>query len=270
MRSKIADTVCSLFGFCGDPTNQLSHNANWHYIPFSQSGANPPVALSKTRPAPFQPGERLGEHFSVEGLVRLSEGRMFYLANDNRPDLATKRCWSCGATDTPTGETHCMRCGEEFKAKRFLISARWDDELFEPYMKLNERNLAHPGLVQIADVFRSGEVLCSVTEWNNETLMVDEGAPLEREQLAKLALRGVGLIAFLQINGVEIAPLTQANFIRNEDGEYKFFDLEISSLHDEPLPEDACTAGIQGLARTLKRFSSVLEVEFGSVLDEYY
>ena len=226
------------------------------------------MALSKTRPAPFQPGERLGDHFAVEGLVRLSEGRMFYLANDNRPDVATRRCWSCGSNDTPSGESHCIRCGEEMKPQRFLISARWDDELFSPYNAMQARQLSHPGLVPTKDVFRAGEVLCSVTDWNNETLMVDEGAPLEREQLAKLALRGVGLLAFLQTHGVEIAPLTQANFIRNAAGEYKFFDLEIRSVQDGPLPPKRCAPGIQGLARTLKRFSSVLEAEFSQVLDQ--
>ena len=226
------------------------------------------MALSKTRPAPFQPGERLGDHFSVEGLVRLSEGRMFYLANDNRPDVGTRRCWNCDATDTPTAETHCLRCGDEFKPRRFLISSRWDDELFAPYTLLQERQLQHPGLVPTKDVFRSGEVLCSVTEWNNETLMVDEGAPLERAQLAKLALRGVGLLAFLQTHGIEIAPLTQANFIRSANGEYKFFDLEILATQDSPLPPQRCAAGIEGLSRTLKRFSSIMEAEFAEVLDQ--
>jgi PPM family protein phosphatase len=233
-----------------------------------QQGVFLNVALSKTRPAPFQPGERLGDHFAVEGLVRLSEGRMFYLANDNRPDVATRRCWSCNASDTPNAESHCIRCGEELKPQRFLISARWDNELFSPYNSLQDRNIAHPGLVPTKEVFRSGEVLCSVTDWNNETLMVDEGAPLEREQLAKLALRGVGLLAFLQMQGVEIAPLRQANFIRSADGDYKFFDLEISSVQDGPLPPQRCCAGIQELARTLKRFSSVMETEFGRVLDQ--
>jgi len=247
----------------------MSLHANQNGITFVlQHGVSSNVALSKTRPAPFQPGEKLGDHFSVEGLVRLSEGRMFYLANDNRPDVGTRRCWSCGATDTPSAETHCLRCGEAFTSNRFLISARWDDELFTPYTELQTRKLEHPGLVPTTDVFRSGEVLCSVTAWNNETLMVDEGAPLERAQLAKLALRGIGLLAFLQTHGVEIAPLTQANFIRSADGDYKFFDLEILSTQDGPLPPHRCAGGIQGLARTLKRFSSILEAEFAAVLDK--
>ena len=41
---------------------------------------------SPSRPPPFPQGMELGQHFRVEALVRLSEGRMFYLVTDDRPD----------------------------------------------------------------------------------------------------------------------------------------------------------------------------------------
>lgn len=224
------------------------------------------MALSKNRPPPFQPGTRLGSHYAIEGLVRLGEGRMFYLANDNRPDQPHRRCWDCGAEDTPRSESNCIRCGKAMTAQRFIVSARWDDELFAPYQSLQERDLSHPGLVPTLDTFRMDSVLCSVSKWNNETLMVDEGAPLPREQMIKLALRGVGLLAFLQTQGVEIAPLTLANFIRTQDGEYKFFDLEIHRTQDQPLPAAQCQSGLEGLARALRRFSAIHDLDVLSVL----
>ena len=64
------------------------------------------MPLSKTRPTPLQPGSRLGDHYAIEGLVRLGEGRMFYLANDNRPDTAHRKCFECGSTDTSVSYTH--------------------------------------------------------------------------------------------------------------------------------------------------------------------
>ena len=224
------------------------------------------VALSKHRPPPFQPGTRLGSHFAIEGLVRLGEGRMFYLANDARVDQPHRRCWSCGAKDTPRSEENCVRCGEALTTRRFIVSARWDEELFEPYKEMQSKLLSHPGLVESIDTIQMDNVLCSVSHWNNETLMVDEGAPLDRERMVNLALRGVGLLAFLQTEGVEIAPLTQANFMLTNEGEYKFFDLEILKVHDGPVPESNCQAGIEGLARVLKRFSAIHDVPLLTVL----
>ena len=225
------------------------------------------MTLSKTRPAPFQPGTRLGDHYAIEGLVRLGEGRMFYLANDNRPDQPNKKCFECGSTDTPRSETHCLRCGAEQRLRRFLISARWDDDLFEPYARYQAKQLNHPGLVKTIETFPVDNVVCSVTEWGQETLMVDECAPISRSQMIDLAFRSVGLLAFLQTNGVEVAPLTQANFIRTESGEFKLFDLEILSVHDGPLSIDHIQPGLESLARTLRRFIAVHDLSLMTALE---
>jgi len=151
--------------------------------------------------------------------------------------------------------------------QRFIVSARWDTELFQPFQAMQLKNLEHPGLVASVDTFEIDGVLCNVSKWNNETLMVDEGAPLAREQMFKLALRGVGLLGFLQTQGIEIAPLTLANFIRNVDGEYKFFDLEIRQVHNGPVPHTLCQAGMEGLARALRRFSAIHDLKLIDVLN---
>jgi hypothetical protein len=39
------------------------------------------------RPQPFPTGMELSKHYRVEALVRLSEGRMYYLVTDDRPLL---------------------------------------------------------------------------------------------------------------------------------------------------------------------------------------
>ncbi len=225
------------------------------------------MALSKNRPTPFQPTTRLGAHYAIEGLVRLGQGRMFYLANDNRPDQPHRRCIACGAEDNPRAEEHCVRCGEALKPQRFMVAARWDTELFEPYEALQGLKLSHPGMVPVIDTFRMDGVLCSVSLWDNETLMVDEGAPIARDLMIKLALRGVGLLAFMQTNGVEIAPLTLANFIQDKSGEYKFFDIEVLQVQDGPLAAPQCQTGIEGLARALTRFASIHDLELKNVLD---
>ena len=89
----------------------------------------------------------------------------------NRIDAAG----ACGAEDTPRSEEHCVRCGEALATRRFIVSARWDEELFEPYTDMQAKSLSHPGLVETIDIIKMDNVLCSVSHWNNETLMVDEG-----------------------------------------------------------------------------------------------
>lgn len=225
------------------------------------------MPLSKTRPAPFQPGSRLGDHYAIEGLVRLGEGRMFYLANDNRPDMANRKCFDCGTLDTPRSAPNCLRCGAEQRLRRFLVSARWDADLFEPYAKYQAMNLSHPGLVPTIETIRVDNVVCSITDWGQETLMVDECAPISRSQMLDLAMRSVGLLAFLQTNGVEVAPLTQANFIRTEDGAFKLFDLEIRAINEAPLSASRIQPGLESLSRTLRRFTAVHDLSLISALE---
>ena len=225
------------------------------------------MALTKNRPTPFPPGTRLSDHYTVEGLVRLSEGRMFYLANDDRPDQSHRKCWSCECEESLRSASHCVRCGAELKTQRFLISARWDDELFEPYMAYHERALTHPGIVPTSNIFHWEGVLCSVSAWNNQTLMIDEGAPLDRAKLIQIALRGVGLLAFMQHNGIELAPLKLANFVQSKEGHFNFFDLEVRGVSEGRLSPERCIPGIQGLAQVLKRLVSLHETPFIAVLN---
>ena len=81
--------------------------------------------MAETRPPHFPPGMPVGERYTIEGLVRLSEGRMFYLANDVRPDKPE----------------------EGQKGRRYLISTRWVEEGFEPF-----EAFARLGLVADAEI----------------------------------------------------------------------------------------------------------------------
>ena len=91
------------------------------------------MAISK-RPNRLPPGTPLSEHYSIEGLVRLAEGRMFYLASDNRPDQPNRYCWNCSETNTPRSEKVCISCGQDMHERRFLVSLRWDPDLSEHFV----------------------------------------------------------------------------------------------------------------------------------------
>src|SRR5690242_8919741 len=117
--------------------------------------------MGSDRPTHLPPGTPFGDHYTVEGLVRLSEGRMFYLANDVRPDLATRRCWSCGFDDNPRAPANgggptpptCERCGSAMRDRRFLVSARWAVERHDAYLRYYDKQIVHPGVATPVDVF---------------------------------------------------------------------------------------------------------------------
>src|SRR5262245_24774228 len=98
------------------------------------------------RPSHLPPGTPLGAHYTVEALVRLSEGRMFYLANDAREDLATRRCWSCEREDNPRSATVCGNCGSPLRDRRFLVTARWAAQRYDAYVRFARKRMSHPGV----------------------------------------------------------------------------------------------------------------------------
>ena len=193
--------------------------------------------------------------------MRLSEGRMFYLANDDRPDRPRKFCWECGCDETPRAGTSCVRCGADLSPRRFLISVRWDTAGYEPYAAFFDKQLDHPGLVAPIDLFFQDGVLCSVTAWGGEGLMLDEGSPLPLAQVTTLAQRATGMLAFLQTNGVRLATLTRANFLVRRDGQFLLFDPEVAQVYDGPVPDAHRSIEIAHLAAILRRYTPVTAVE---------
>ncbi len=219
------------------------------------------MAQTKQRPTPFPPGTRMSDRYTVEGLVRLSEGRMFYLANDDRPDRATRYCWECEDDTTPRNDHHCQGCGTEMVARRFLISVRWDQSGFDAYQQYYARALRHPGIVPTLDVFFQDGVLCCVSAWTGDALLLDEGSPLEHDELLQLALRGTGLSAFLMHNGISLEQLTLANFVRNRESGFKLFDFNVSDVQADRIDSEQGSVAIAGLANLLRRFTAVNETD---------
>ena len=78
-----------------------------------------------SRPARISESTYLSKYYTVEGLIRLAESRMFCIVNDSRPDRPQKYCWSCGSEESSTYDTHCAECNEELKLQNFLVASRW-------------------------------------------------------------------------------------------------------------------------------------------------
>ena len=215
------------------------------------------MGIGYSRPPPFPPGTPLSEHYSVEGLVRLCEGRMFYLVNDDRPDRPRRFCWDCGSDETPRARTTCVSCEADLSPRRFLVSVRWDRDAYDAYSRFFEQHYDHPGLVPPIDMFLHNGVLCSVTLWGGESLMIDEGAPLPMERVLDMAQRATGMLAFLHSHGVSLSTLNQANFLVRNGSEFLLFDPDVADVVDGPVQNGAALAGVQKLGAILRRFTPV-------------
>jgi len=211
------------------------------------------------RPPHLPPGTPIGDHYSVEGLVRLAEGRMFYLANDVRPDLPNRKCWSCAFTQSARSATACAQCGTAFKDKRFLVSARWDHPLFEAYERYHVKGLDHPGIATPVDVFRIEDVLFSVVPYGGEGLMVDEASPLTNARVLDLGQRIIGTVAFLHTRGVRLKWLTRSNLLISPDNTIRLFDLEVEECFENgtAVPLEDRAPVLSSIGEMLRRYVDI-------------
>jgi protein phosphatase len=192
-------------------------------------------------------------------LVRLAEGRMFYLANDVRPDRPTRYCWSCGHRDTPRSEPACASCGATFKDRRFLVSARWTSERFEAYQAFFKKSLTHPGIASPIDVFVIDQVLFSVVPYSGEGLMVDEASPLANSRLLEIGQRVVGSLAYLHAHGVQLAWLNRANLLVSPDNSVRLFDLEVDDTleNGHAIPRELQQSVLRSVGELLRRYCDI-------------
>ena len=154
------------------------------------------------RPTHFPPGTPIGDRYVVEGLVRLSERRMFYLVTATLDD----------------------------QPQRYLMSSRWNPNNFDAYEKYLKMELDHPGLARATHWMRYEGQFLSFIPYAGEGLMLDEAAPLPNERIMSLAQRVLGIFAFLQRFGVRIQWFNRANLLVSPSGSVRLFDLEVCGV----------------------------------------
>jgi serine/threonine protein phosphatase PrpC len=223
--------------------------------------------MSEIRPQHFPPGTLLGKHYVVEGLVRLSEGRMFYLVNDDRPDQPTRRCWHCGFEGSPRTAKVCHTCGSPLVSQRFLVSSRWYSEGFRAYDQFAALRLDHPGLAAPLDVLRTEDQLLSVVPYRGEGLMLDEASPLANQRVLHLGQRLLGVIAYLGRMGVRVGPVQRANLLVSPNGAVRLFDLDILEVSTEALPPSVQADTLREFAVMLRSYCHVHSVAVAEFLD---
>ncbi|GDX80569.1 protein phosphatase [Deltaproteobacteria bacterium] len=221
---------------------------------------------SRARPPSFPPGSNISDYYRVEGLVRLSEGRMYYLVNDHRPDRAVRRCWECGHEDNAASLAACESCGASLAVRRFLLSSRWERSGFEPYLAFFQKQIAHPALLAPCDVFpwpeASPNQVCSVVPYNGETFLLDEAAPVPLAKVIRFAQRACGMLGMLSYNGVRLGWLNRSNFLLRPGGDVMLFDPEVASVSDSPLSVEDTRPIVMQLGELLRRYTPVEEHEW--------
>ncbi len=209
------------------------------------------------RPNPFQPGTRIGDAWVVDQLVRLAEGRMFYLTSRVDSPETDRTCDACGHPHNPAKAKTCVQCGEPLKKERFLMSVRWAPEFNSLYQEYFRTRKQHPAILSPTDIIIHDSLLCSVVPIRGESLLLDECAPLPASDLMRFAQRLAGVTAFLNFNGVELARLSAANFLLDRDRNAILYDLDICALHPNLLAAEQQKAGVHQSIDLLRRFSPV-------------
>ena len=106
-----------------------------------------------SRPTRISESSYLSKYYTVEGLIRLAESRMYYIVNDSRPDRAHKFCWNCGSDESSTYDTVCVSCNAEMGLNKFLVSTRWEPTQTNRFIDFFELDLDHPAILSPFDVF---------------------------------------------------------------------------------------------------------------------
>ncbi len=218
---------------------------------------------SRARPQSFQPGVYLSDYYRVEGLIRLAEGRFFYLVDDHRPDRPNKRCWECGREENPTSAAVCVECGGSLAVRHFLLSSRWDRPGFEPFLAFFNKQISHPAMLAPCDVFPFPEEnptqICSVVPYSNEHLLLDEAAPLPMERVVAFAQRAIGMLGMLGFNGVRLNWLHRSNFLLRPNDEVALFDPDVAAVTDAPLTAEETRESIMELGKLLRAYTALEE-----------
>ena len=216
----------------------------------------------RSRPPTLSAGQALSDYYKVEGLVRLSEGRNFYLINDNRRDRPTRRCWECGDEQNPVDAQHCAACGASLAVRRFLLSVHLNASA-DAYFQFFQKQLNHRAFISPCDAFLYPDdrptLLCSVVPFHGERFLLDEGSPLPIESVLALAQRGIALISYLAQSGVRLGWINRANFLVRGEDDFILYDPQIAEVTEEPVASEQCGRVVRELGAMLRKCAPIEE-----------
>jgi serine/threonine protein phosphatase PrpC len=211
----------------------------------------------------YAPGESIAEKYVVEGLVRLGEGRAYYIVTDDHP--TGHECHSCGDR-RPAEERVCEACGGRFFGGRYLMSKRWSGEHYDSYEQFVNREITHDALVHVIDVERVEDGLLSFTRFGTERLLLDEASPMSGVQCIEIMSRLIGACAHLLSNGIEVARFSAANVMISNLGDASLFDFSVMSV--DAVSERAKVVVVDSIARAVRPYCALDASVITTLLDE--
>ena len=220
-----------------------------------------------SRPARISESSYLSKYYTVEGLIRLAESRMYYIVNDSRPDRANKFCWNCGYDESSTYDTTCVSCHEEMGLNKFLVSTRWEPVQTNQFLDFFEKEFEHPAILSPFDVFVDRTAMMAVYTWNDYEFLVEKPSPMTPNKVLQIAQVALGALAYLHDQGVSLDSVQLHNFLIDpKTDDVYFFDPTIRRLYNEPVPEAERGFELRTLADTLRKLVGLEQTEIHQFL----
>lgn len=224
-------------------------------------------------PEPFDPGTHMGQHLSVERLVRVGEGRMVYLVNNLSRKWSRRKCWACGNKYSPDSARCCTYCGSKLEDLRFLMTARWNQNRFEGFEEFARQRVKHFGLVAPVFAFYRRGLMMAVYHYDGGALLVDFPAPLPGTQVLQMTAALADTLAHLHEHGVVLRPVDALNVLVMPDGTPRWFDLAAERVVDSEAalrqdPDRPIQRDVQRLARLLRRYCPPHDTQAWGLLDQ--
>jgi protein phosphatase len=246
--------------------------SNIELIGAGRLGAGAKTADSSDFPEPYGPAAPIGQHLRVERLVRITSRRMLYLVNNISPLWNKRKCWACGNLYSPNRAQSCTLCGTPLRDRRFLMSIRWDPDLFSGFEGCYQEEMTPLRILQPIAMSYRDRRLMSVYTYNGERLLLDEPTPLPSDYLMIMAHRLGGLLNVYHERGVQLVEFDSSNIMKLPDGSPAWFDLDVKRIVGnrvglERMPEQPILRDVKNLCSLVAKFCNVENAGLLDVLE---
>jgi serine/threonine-protein phosphatase Stp1 len=207
-------------------------------------------------PTPFPRGEAMGQHLTVQRLVRVTRDRQYYLVDNKSPKWPRRKCWACGYKYTPEMAKTCAYCATPLEDLQFLMSQRSKAPGFQPFEDFVTARIRHFGLITPVAAFYRGGSMLSVYHYNGESFLVDAPAPLAPSYVLAIGTRVANTLSWLHQRGVVLSDLRPEHVVIMPNGSVRLFDLDVAEVLDRPgavwnHPDQPAARDVQRLGRLL-------------------
>lgn len=172
----------------------------------------------------------MGQHLTVQRLVRVTEGRQHYLVDNKGRKWPRRKCWACGYKYSPEMSASCAYCATPLEDLQFLMTQRWDRSLYDAHEAFLQQRIRHFGLIAPVFAFYKNDTMMSVYHYNGESYLVDAPAPLAGSYLLAIGIRVANVLAYLHMRGIVLAGLRTHHIVVMPNGSVRLFDLDIAEV----------------------------------------